>query len=75
MIDITSEGTGKLWSVLYEARIGEQIVYSRGKTCNGVHRYDAMSAYERGLVTLVQKRNGPADFSYIAVKIKPRTQK
>ena len=75
MIDIKDEPKGKFWSVLHEARIGEQIVYSRGASCTGHHRESAMDAYQRGLVTLVQKRNGPADFSYVAIKIKPRTQK
>jgi len=72
MIDITGEGKGKFWTVLHEARIGEQIVYSRGPSCTSLHRHDAADAYERGLVTLVQRRNGPSDFSYTAVKIKPR---
>lgn len=72
MIDITNEGKGKFWTTLHEARIGEQIVYARGSTCNGIHRYDAMQASDKGLVSLVQKRNGPSDFSYIAQKIKPR---
>lgn len=75
MIDITGEKKGYFWTTLHEARIGEQIVYARGASCNGVHRQDAMDAYERGLVTLVQKRNGPADFSYIAQKLQPRKKK
>ena len=72
MIDITGEKKGYFWTTLHEARIGEQIVYARGSSCTGVHRHDAMQASDEGLVSLVQKRNGPSDFSYIAQKIKPR---
>ena len=31
----------------------------------------AMGAAERGLVHLVQRRHGPADFSYLAIKSRP----
>jgi hypothetical protein len=72
VIDITGEKKGYFWTTLHEARIGEQIVYTRGSSCTGVHRHDAMQASDEGLVSLVQKRNGPSDFSYIAQKIKPR---
>jgi len=72
MIDIKDEPKGKFWSVLHEARPGENIVYSRGPFCTGRHRHDAMDAYNRGLVTLVQKRNGYADFSYVAQKLNPK---
>jgi hypothetical protein len=75
VIDITGEKKGAFWSVLHEARPGEQIVYARGVTCNGVHRQDAMQASEEGLVALVQKRNGTADFSYIAQKLQSRKKK
>ena len=75
MINITKDMRGRFWPVLHEARIGEQIVYHRGPTCGGNPRHDAMSAYDKGLVTLVQKRNGPEDFSYTAIKIKPGKKK
>lgn len=72
MIDITGEKKGYFWVAFHEARTGEQIVYARGSTCVGAHRHDAMQASDEGLVSLVQKRNGPGDFSYIAQKNKPR---
>ena len=75
MIDITGEGKGKFWTTLHEARVGENIVYHVGRHCGGVHRVDAMDAYERGLVTLVQKRDGPGMFAYTAQKIEPKRKK
>jgi hypothetical protein len=69
MIDITGEKKGAFWDVLTAARPGEQIVYARGPSCvYSAHRQDAMKASGGGLVALVQKRNGPGDFSYIAQK-------
>lgn len=75
MIDITDEAKGKFWTVLDAARVGENIVYCRGPSCTGHHRHDAMDAHTRGLVALVQKRNGYADFSYVAQKLDPKRRK
>jgi len=72
MIDITEQRKGAFWTALHEAQPGDNIVYARGSSCTGVHRHDATQASDEGLVSLVQKRNGPSDFSYIAQKIKPR---
>ena len=71
-MDIVKGRKGEFWSALHEAQTGEKIVYSRGVTCTGYHRVDAMEAYNRGLVALVQRRNGPANFSYIAIKLKTK---
>lgn len=75
MIDISSQPSGKFWDALSEAEVGTPIVYHIGLHCGGSHRRDARDAYERGLVTLVQKRNGPGNFIYIAQKIEPRKKK
>ena len=75
MIDIKDEPKGKFWSVLHEARPGENIVYHVGRHCAGAHRTDAMDAYDRGLVTLVQSRGGPGMFIYIAQKLDPKRKK
>jgi len=75
MIDIKNEPKGKFWIVLHEARPGENIVYHEGPNCGGSHRTDAMDAYDRGLVTLVQSRAGPGMFNYIAQKLDPKRKK
>ena len=75
MIDITGEKKGKLWSVLYEARPGENIIYHVGQYCAGAHRTDALGAYQKGLATLVQSRVGPGRFAYIAQKTKRKRKK
>jgi len=75
MIDITNEGKGKFWTTLNEARPGENIVYAKGSTCNGPHRADAAEAHDQGLVTLVQRRRGYADFEYIAQKLARKGKK
>lgn len=75
MIDITDKPKGEFWTTLHAARVGENIVYHIGRHCGGVHRQDAMDAYDRGLVTLVQKRDGPGMFAYIAQKLDPKRRK
>lgn len=75
MIDITDKPEGEFDSVLRSARIGEHIVYYRGASCSGPHRTAARNAYDRGLVALLQRRNGRADFTYIAQKLTPRRGK
>jgi hypothetical protein len=75
VIDITKESKGMFSTTLREARPGERIIYARGLSCTGHHRHDAMAAYQRGLVILMQKRNGPSDFDYIAQKLDPKRRK
>lgn len=75
MIDVTNEGKGKFWTTLHAARPGENIIYARGSTCNGPHRADAAEAQAQGLVTLVQRRKGYADFEYIAQKLARKGKK
>lgn len=75
MIDITTECRGAFWSTLLAAPAGEGIIYARGSTCKGVHAIDAMDASDRELVALVQKKNGPFDYSYIAQKLKSKPKR
>lgn len=75
MIDVSGEPKGKFWSALDESEIGGSIVYHVGQHCGGPHRIDAMDAYDRGLVTLVQSRGGPGMFIYIAQKLNPKRKK
>ena len=76
MIDLTKDNSpGAFWAALHEAEPGDPIVYHIGQHCGGQHRSDAMDACEKGLVSLVQKRNGPGSFIYIAQKNKQRTKR
>jgi len=68
MIDITDMKNVKFWEALMSVPPGTSIVYHVGAHCGGAHRVDALKAYERKLVSLVQKRNGPDSFTYIAQK-------
>ena len=51
---------------------GEKISYHRGKHCGGFLKPAATELYERGVVTLVSKKHGPADFEYFVVKLKEK---
>lgn len=76
MIDLTKDNSpGAFWAALHDAEPGDFIVYHIGPHCGGQHRKDAMDAYDRGLTTLVQKRNGPGMFAYTAQKIEPKRKK
>ena len=75
MIDITTKRKGAFWDTLIAIPAGERILYARGDMCDSVHRGDAMHASDRELVALVQKKNGPFDYSYIAQKLKPKKGK
>jgi hypothetical protein len=79
---LPSEALLRLW--LARAGPGERIVYHRGLLtcdravvsglCDRERRAVAMianaarDAAEQGLVCLVQRRNGPFDFSYLAIR-------
>jgi hypothetical protein len=79
---LPSEALLRLW--LARAGPGERIVYHRGLLtrdraavsglCDRERRAVAMianaarDAAEQGLVHLVQRRNGPFDFSYLAIR-------
>lgn len=75
MIDITTRRKGAFWDTLIAVPAGEHIIYARGATCESVHKSDAMQASDRELVALVQKKNAPFDYSYIAQKLKPKKTK
>ena len=75
MIDITKHPKDGFWLALEDAAVGESIVYHTGPYCGGCHRRDAMDAYARGLVSLVQSRVGPEMFNYIAQKLDPKRKK
>ena len=75
MIDITKHPKDGFWLVLADAEVGDRIIYHTGLHCGGLHKQDAMNAYARGLVLLMQSRAGPGMFNYIAQKIKPRKKK
>lgn len=74
-MDIKDEPKGAFWTALGKTEIGSNIVYHVGGHCGGPHRVDAMEAYERGLVTLVQSRGGRGVFIYIAQKLDPKRKK
>ena len=75
MINIIDKQYGAFLETLAVAKVGEHIIYARGDECNGHHKDDVLDAYRRGLVTLVQKKHGPSDYSYIAQKLDPKRRK
>lgn len=75
MIDITKEKAGAFAEALETAEVGEGIIYFRGWPCSGPHRKAANEAYAAGLVTFVQRREGPSDYSFIAQKLAPKKRK
>jgi len=60
---------------LAETNYGDKIIYSRGVTAGGMHRQDALNAWEEGYVGLVQKRIGEGKFDYIAQRTRKRLKK
>jgi len=75
VIDITTKRKGAFWDTLIAVPAGEHILYARGDTCSSIHKADAMQASDRELVMLVQKKNAPFDYSYIAQKLHPKRSK
>jgi len=59
---------------VHGAQPGDQIVYHRGETAQEAPevRRAALDLAECGLVALFQRREGEADFSYIATRISNR---
>lgn len=75
MIDISDKPKGAFWRTMEELTTGEGLIYARGLVCNGPHKADAADAYRWGIATLVQRRNGTDDYSYIAQKLDPKRRK
>lgn len=55
-------------SWLYSAALGETFTYHVGPWLDGSVASLAYAAYEASLVTLVQRRAGPSNFAYIAIR-------
>jgi hypothetical protein len=66
---------GEFNARLAETNYGDKIVYSRGVTAGGMHKQDALNAWEAGYVGLVQKRIGVGRFDYIAQRTRKRLKK
>lgn len=66
---------GEFNRYLAETSYGDKIIYSRGLSAGGMHKQDALNAYEAGYVGLVQKRLGKGKFDYIAQRTKKRLKK
>lgn len=67
-IDLSKSRKEEFQSALKCVKHLEQIVYHQGSFCAGPHRKEAMTANEKGYVCLVQKKVGPANFKYIAIR-------
>lgn len=60
---------------LKQTRKGDVIIYHVGEFASGKHKYNALLAWEGGLVSLVQKKLGNYKFQYIAQRSKKRFKK
>ena len=71
-INIADQSKGAFAAALSKAAIGDEIVYHIGEYCSGSHKAMALGAYDAGLCTLYQRKEGPGRFVYIAQKIARR---
>ena len=72
MIQSKSTGTGRKLSLfaawLIVANSGDRFTYHTGMHLSGLYVHEVRKAYNAGLITLIQRRNGDA-FDYIAVRL------
>lgn len=72
-ISILHEPARTLLRIIPHTEPGTEILYWTGRCCGGQHKEDAYTAYAKGDVELIQRRNGQRGlFDYIAVKRKER---
>lgn len=72
MIDVTQAPKGAFNAAVAEAAPGDAILYHIGEFAGGTHRTAAYTAYETGKVILVQKRDAPRRFMFIAIRTKDK---
>jgi hypothetical protein len=72
-VDITrSFDEAYLPQLLPKLDAGDVVVYHKGLYAAGVHKAAARAAYEKGYVVLIQRRLGPKNFAYTAIRTRKR---